>query len=325
MAKIYSFKQLQDETLGWLDEVDNNATTRDNVKAALNAAHVDLLTKQDWNFMLWPTPLTFTTVSGTQQYSLHSEFYKPHYFFNRTNKAYMVETNNRQIGPSGVRWNTDQGPAGKFILRGYSPVAAQPAAAAVVTIVSSSASDSSAKNVTIQGTDSTGTYRVSETINLNGTTPASGSVTFSNPILGVSISEELVGTLTITCGATTILTLQPGEVGRSYPQLFLLNNPTVQSVVEYNFYRQPSDLVNDGDVPDIPPPYQQILVWEALISMATYNTDINTTHVRLWTEKRDALFNALATHDEGNSLDAEPRFVRSYDNDDDGYLPRIYR
>jgi hypothetical protein len=324
MARIQTFKQLQDEVLYWLDEAGTTGTTYTNVQAALNAAHVDILTRRDWNFMLWPIPQTFTTVSGTQRYSLHSEYYKPYYFFNRTTKAYLTETNSRQLGPSGVRWNTETGPASRFAMWGYSPVASQPTAAGVITVVSTSASDNSTKNIIIEGTDSAGTYRVSETFTMNGTSTVTGTVTFSDPILRISLSEEMAGTITIA-RSNTLVTLGPGEMGRSYPQMYLLNNPTTESTIEYRFYRQPSELTNDGDIPDVPPPFQSILVWETLVTMATYNSDINSTHVRLWTEKRDSLVSALENMDEGGSLEAEPRYVRTTDFDDDGFVPRIYR
>lgn len=324
MARIQNFKQLQDEVLGWLDEVTNEATTRDNVKAALNAAHLARLTQQDWNFMLWPTPLTFTPAAGTLQYSLHSEFHKPFYFFNQTTKAYLTETNPRQLGPSGVRWNTHTGPASRFQIRGVSPVASQPAAAAVITVVSDSAADTS-QVLRVEGTDSAGTYRIFEEFTLNGTSTVTGSKTFSNPILSLSLSAVTAGNVTVTCGATTLIVLTPGEIARSYPQLYLLNNPTSTSVVEYLFYRQPRKLEDDSDVPDIPPPYQSIIVFDALILMAAYNEDINGNHIRIWTEKRTELENAMLTWDEGNSIEAEPRYVRTTDNDEDNFYPAVYR
>lgn len=323
MARIQNFKQLQDEVLGWLDEVTNEDTTRDNVKAALNAAHLARLTQQDWNFMLWPTPLTFTTTSGTLKYSLHSEFHKAFYFFNQTTKAYLIEMNPRQIGPSGVRWNTHTGPASRFQIRGVSPVASQPTAAGVITVVSSSAADTT-QVVRVEGTDSAGTYRIFEEFTLTGTSTVTGSKTFSDPILSVSLSAECAGNITVA-RSNTLVVLSPGEISRSYPQMYLLNNPTTQSTIEYLFYRQPRKLEDDSDVPDIPPPYQSIIVFDALILMAAYNEDINQNHIRIWTEQATKLENAMMTWDEGNSLESEPRYIRTTDDDNDNFYPSVYR
>lgn len=324
MAKVYTFKDLQDEVLGWLDEADTSGTTLVNVKAALQQAHLQRLTQQDWNFMLWPTAQTFATVSGTRHYSLHSDFYKPLYFFDQTGKKYLIELSGRGLAASGARWNTDTGSPTKFTLWGRMPVQNQPASAGVITIVSSSGSDTTPKTVKVRGTDSTGSYVVEETFTMNGLTPVVGTTTFSNPILSITLSAAMVGTLTLTCGSTTLLTLQPGEFGRSYPRFELLNDPTTATTVEYRFYRQPRPLVDDNDIPDIPPPFTQLLVWDALISMAAYNTDINGDHISLWARNQQQLVDALiAFDDSGNSLEAEPRYVRNLDLEDDGY-PRVF-
>lgn len=324
MAKIYTYKDLQDEVLSWLDESGATSVTLTNVKNSLQQAHLQRLTQQDWNFMLWPTSVTFNTVSGTRHYSLHSEYYKPLYFFDQTGKKYLIEQNQRSLAPSGARWNQDTGSPDRFVLWGRQPVANQPASAGTLSVVSSSGSDGNTKTVKVRGTDSTGSYVVEETLTMNGLTPVAGSVTFSNPILSITLSEEMAGTLTLTCGATTMLVLQPGELGRSYPRMELLRDPTTQSTIEYRFYRQPRPLVDDNDIPDIPPPFSQILVWDTLINMAAYNSDISNAHIAVWSRNQQMLSDALVAYDEsGNSLEAEPRYVRNLDLEDDGY-PRVF-
>jgi len=106
--------------------------------------------------------------------------------------------------------------------------------------------------------------------------------------------------------------------------MYFLTIPNSVSTIEYRFYRQPNSLVNDNDIPDIPPPFTQILVWDALISMAAYNTDINPAHIAIWTKNRtDLETQMIAALEESNSLDAEPRYVRYTDSEQEG-LPRIY-
>lgn len=320
----YTYKRLQDETLSWLDETGTSGVTLTNVKSALQQAHMGRLAQRNWNFMLWQKPITFNTTSGVQTYSLHSEYYKPFYFFNQTTKAYLIEMNARQLGPSGVRWNTDTGGANRFTLWGRTCVAAQPTVAGVITIRSDNAGDTS-QTVTIQGTDSTNAYKINETLQANGTVVATGTQLFNNPIMNITLSAPFAGTLTVACGALTILVLQPGELGRSYPQMYLLNNPTTASAIEYRFYRQPTVLINDNDIPDIPPPFTQILVWDALISLAAYNTDVDQKNVSIWAlRQKDLEESMIAADDSGNSLESEPRYVRSTDGDESTFVPRIF-
>ena len=324
MANIYHFKKLQDEVLRHLDEDGDTNYTLTSVKNALNKAHLKRLTDRDWSFMLWPTPLTFTTTQGIQTYSLHSEFYKPFYFFNQTTKAYMVEMPSRQVGPSGVRWNTDTDRASKFVRWGHSPVETQPTTSGVLNVVSSSAGDDgSAYTVTITGTDSTGKYKVSETLTLDGTTVVTGSVSFSNPILSVTLSIPLAGSMTLKMGSTTLLVLQAGEIGRSYPLIYLLTNPNVGSdIIEYRFYRQPKVLTYNYDLPDIPPPFQQILVFDALIELASYDGTDGEMQIMAWMKSAAELADAMLLMDEEGGLEAEPRYIRYMGDEPD--RPRIY-
>lgn len=319
MAKLYTYKNLQDEVLAWLD--DTSTSTRTLVKNSLNQQHQKRLTSYDWWFMLWPDAVTFSSVVNQTRYSLHSEFYKPYYFFNQTTKSYLVEMNNRQLGPSGVRWNTDTG-ISRFMLWGRSPLSTIMPAAGTLKIVSSSASDTT-PTVTFVGTNSTGTGLISETLTANGTTTRTGSKTFNNPILSVTLSAAFVGTLTISTGSTTLAVLEAGELGRSYPQMQLLSLPQSIDVIEYRFYRQPRSLDSDNDFPDIPPPFSQILVWDTLLDMGAYNTDTKAQNMAVWTQNRNEIFDQMIrANDEASSLESEPRYVRSLGEEPDG--PRIY-
>jgi hypothetical protein len=144
MATVYTFKNLQDEVLGWLDEAGDTGTTLTNVKAGLNRSHQQRLMAAPWPFLLWPTVETFPTVSGTRVYTLHSEFWRPEYFYNRDTSSFLVETPARNLASTGDRWPTDTGRTVNFRYGPTMPVAAQPFEASVVTRVSSSASDPTA-------------------------------------------------------------------------------------------------------------------------------------------------------------------------------------
>lgn len=324
MAKIYTFKNIQDEVLRNIDEDTNTSTaTLTLVKNAINQAHLRRLTSYDWNFMLWPVPITFNTVVNQQTYTLHSEFYKPYYFYNQTVKAYLIEENSRELGPSGVRWNSDTGHASRFAFWGRSPVMSQLGTPSQLVLASDNVSDTGTPfSVTVRGTDSSGLGLITETLTPNGTTPVTGVKTFSNPILNITLGMVWNGNLTLKLGSTVILQLTPGELGRSYPLFYVLSIPNAVDTIEYRFYRQPSILLNDNDIPDIPPPFTQILVYDTLIDIAPYS-DTDPKDVTSWSMNRDALEKQMIiANDEANTLESEPRFIRYMGEEPD--QPRIY-
>jgi len=66
----YTFKQLQDKILGWLDYSDDQGPMRERVKEALNDALVTRVADARWPFMLVEPPSTVTVSPGTQVYAL---------------------------------------------------------------------------------------------------------------------------------------------------------------------------------------------------------------------------------------------------------------
>ena len=318
MARIQTFSNLREEVLGYLDEGGATGTTLTIVNNALNSAYVQRLTEVDWNFMLWPRAETLTTVVGQRTYGLHSEYWKGLWFRNRTTKSYLIETPMRQLEQTGADWNNDTGSAERFTLTSRTQIQNQPSSASVISIVSSSASDaSSAKAITVGGMTSTG--YTTESITPNGITAAPGSTSFTE-IITVTKAAAWVGTMTMTSnsGAVTNLTLFPTEYGRSHQQIELLRAPATAETIEYRFYRQPPKLTNDNDVPLLPPPTQEILVYDALIHIAGYNTDMNAQALGVWRDNQQRLERLLQEAQlEGQMIAAEPRSVRYLDGPND--------
>jgi hypothetical protein len=320
---VRTLGDLRTEVLNWLDEAGATGTSLTNVTNALNSAHRRRLMKNLYPFMLWDTAETFSLTSGDQLYALHPEFHRPYYFYNRTKKQYWREVATRQLGPSGVKWNTDRDRQ-QFTLWGRTAVQNQPAAASVVTIVSSSAADSGAsKAITIRGVASGAV--TSETINPDGTTPAVGSTSFSK-ILGVTKAAAWTGTLTVSAGAVTCLTLLPNEYGRSYQQLFLLGSPSTADEIEYRFYRLPKPLTNPNEITDLPPGHEQLLVWDALLLLAAYDGRLDAARKSEWKDwQAEAELTLNQSFIEIQSIEAEPQFIRNTDDDaDTGNGPGVW-
>lgn len=310
-STVLALKDIRDEVLSWLDEAGATGVTRTNVDAGINQAHSARLTKELWNFMIWDSAETFNLVVNQRDYAVHPEFHRPLYFYNRDRKLYLRELPLRIVAPSGARWNEDRDPT-QYVLWGRTHVAAQPSSASTVSIVSSSGSDSgSTKNITVRGV--AGGAVTTDTITPTGITPVAGTKSFTK-ILGVTKAAAWAGTLTVTSngGVVTNLTLNNDEFGRSYQQLYMLGLPSTADVIEYRFYRLPRPLTADFDVPDIPPTFSRILVWDSLLLFLSYDNRADPARLaefRKWQEELDVAMRV--THLEQQTLEAEPQYVRS--------------
>lgn len=310
-----TYKELRDEVLAWLDESGSTTTTLTNVNNALNEAHRRRLTAETWPFMIWDTPETFTLAASDQLYTLHHEFHRPLYFFNRNKKVYLKEVPARTLAPSGVRWNTDTDSM-RFALWGRTQVSQQPSSASTISIVSTSASDTTAaKAITIKGLTANGVD--TESITPTGTTTATGTKSFTK-IFGVTKGAAWAGTLTVSAGATTLLTLLPTEYGRSHQQLYLLGSPTTPDVIEYRFYRLPKRLENDYDLTDIPPGHEQVLVWDALLALGAYDNRLDGGRAQEWRDRQRIADQAFrAAFAEAQPVEADSQYIRDDEGDAD--------
>lgn len=307
-----TFSSLRDQVLYWLDEAGDTGTTKTNVDNALNQAHQMRLTQTNWPFMKWHQPVRLTLTSGETFYSLHQEFHRPVYFINTSTNAYMIEVPNRDVAALSLEGTTISDNALYFRLASRIPVQAQPAAASTLTIVSDNAGDNTtAKAIIIRGETTDGV--TTETLLPNGVTPVTSTNTFTT-ILQVTKSATWTGKLTLSDASTTLLKLFPSEYGRSYQQIELLT-PVSGDTIEYQFYRNPSPLVNDFDLTDIPPPFSQILVWDTLVLFAGYNTELRPQSIAVWRQQQQGLDTAMRqAFLEGQSLEARPRYVRFIEN-----------
>ena len=308
MAEPRTYSDLRAEVLAHLDESGDTGTTRTLVNYALTQAHEQRCAQFPWSFMLWPSMETFDTVASQRDYALHQEFLRPLYFRNRTTRRYLSEIPLRMLQATAADWINDSGTADGFYIQGYSPVLVQPSAASTVNIVSSSASDTTAaKAITVRGMTSSGI--TTESLTPNGVTTVTGTTSFTR-ILNVTKAASWVGTCTLKAGSTTLLTLFATELGRSYPQMFLTRLPSSVETLEYRFYRRPSPFSNDNDMPDIPPPFERILVWDALLILATYVPEVNGTAVGLWKRlQEDALLDMHSAFQEGQSIGAVAEYI----------------
>lgn len=324
---VITFKGLRDEVSRILDEANTPAaegtTTKVLIKDFINQAHQQRCGEFPWNFMLWPQEVTFTTILDEHVYILHPEFHRPLYFLNKTTGDYLQEVPFRAIPQTGNRWTgitEDFGHAQHFYFWYPGPTIRQPAVPTTLTFVSSSPLDnSSTYDVVVKGEvvgPSGGLgYVTAEKVTPNGTTPVVTVNTYRT-ILGITKAGAWNGTMTVTdtTDGTVLYSLLDCELGRPYKGIFINENPTSTGLdeIEYRFYRQPMQLVNDYDVPDLPFPHTQLLVYDALVQMSAYLTESNPQTLGIWRQKQMeaqlSLYQAYAT--EGQTLEATPTYVR---------------
>jgi hypothetical protein len=196
----------------------------------------------------------------------------------------------------------------------YWPVAAQPASAMALTIVSDAVEDIGLQ-VVIRGINDVGEIE-EETIatdSADGTIPVDGLVSFQH-ILNVTKAGSWVGTLTLSAiDATELLVLTPTQYGKQFQVLEFIEAPGNAVNYTYSFSRTPRTLIRDNDLPDIPFPYSEILVYDTLLDLTGYNSELGEKHQRLWKDRFDVLMKQLMESQDEVVAGAQPRFVRDMD------------
>jgi len=164
---------------------------------------------------------------------------------------------------SGVITTTESTPVA-YRMWGEDMVISQLLEASVITIVSSSASDTTG-SVTVFGTVSG--YPDYETINLNGTTSAAGSKSFTK-VERVVKSGSTIGRVTVTSNSSnnTVAVLPVGDTtaGIQYKKIQLFPLPNDIFPINVQYYKDPYRLVNAEDVHELGQEFD-----EAIILLAT--------------------------------------------------------
>lgn len=313
MSTLLTYSDLQSRVLRWVDEATDTDTTLTLVKDALNASHRRLITSRQWPFMAWPQRETFVTTSGVSFYALNPNSNRVYHLWDRTLRQYVPVIPRREWPAVGAnRSNTATPPYGVTWGPNW-PVKFQPAAVGTVSIVSSSASDVTSRGLVVTGVDAGGDI-AQATLVAMGATPVVSTQTFAM-IINLAKTGTWVGTLTLKdSGGNTLVSLGASSPGKQYPTVEFLEDPQPDRVCEYNFQRLPITLTNDGDIPETPYPYSEIHVYDALLDLTSYNTELGAKEQGLWTKRYTELMDGLVTSCDEEIVGAYPRFVRDLDD-----------
>lgn len=315
-----TYKQLQDIVLQWMADTDDLGLLRTLVKDAINRTHQTVLTDDRYDFMLWPQTETISVTADQKVYALHPEFYHPLFFYNPTSNEYLEEIPPVGLMESQADWDDGQSSeVDRFMLTGLSKLQAQPAASSQITIVTSGTQNPNGAQLRLTG--------ISNGVPTTELVQADGGWSQLTSTTSFSLLQDVtkVGTtwnapITLYSGYGTanqraLLQLNADEYGKQFRMFELLENPTTTQTVTYRFYRKPRQLVYDGDIPDIPAQFDDILVYQTLIAMAGYTRatpeelGLASAMVKKLTDQMQQSYRA------SRSMGGRPTYVR--------YIPRV--
>lgn len=316
---MLTFHDLQQHVLRYIDEGDDAVagTTRALVKDALNRSHRALLTERSWPFMLWPGERSFTTVSGTRTYALPHGTGKILSLYDSGYNEPVPMIGRREWEGIGVnRAGTEAVPYGVIYGETW-PVAVQPSGNYTLAATTTSVADAGDATIAceVTGLDANGDYQT-ETLNLQD---SAGVVALSSStwsyILTVTRTGAPVGNFTLLgnggAANVTLLSLSASQYGKQYPTLEFVETPNVARTYLYTAMRTPRVLAHNNDIPDTPYPFSELHVYDALLDLTGYNTELGAKEQRLWADRRQKLWDGLVTAYEDTIAGSRPRFVRN--------------
>lgn len=188
---------------------------------------------------------TFSTVAGTEDYVLPQDIGEVISVIDKTNRIQLVGLTVSDWIDKNYSAIDTQASVNNYVIFD-SPVKAQPSASGVVSVVSSSASDTT-QSVYVRGLDADG-VETSESITLTGTSGANGSISFSR-IIGISKSAVSVGNVTVTRDAVTLSVLAPNALESRFKIMRMVSIPSSVIVVEIQYLQKFLPLINAYDYP----------------------------------------------------------------------------
>lgn len=305
----------------WIDESEQTTpgavqtNTLQLAKDAINASHRRMLSGRVWSFLKWPNYQNLITVQNQQVYALHSQCSRLLLVYDKDRQIFLPALPRREWPSVGVQ--VAGNPVGTatygYIFGTNWPVQTQPLVSQPVTVVSDNSGDNIAgQGIYIEGEDANGNF-TSETLQMNGL----ATVTSVNNYIYLTqlskVTDTWAGTVTVKSGSLTLTTISATQPGQLYQTIEFVEPTQGGRNLIYSFQRPPKLLVNDFDIPDTPYPWSEIHVYDALLDMTSYNTELGAKEQTLWKARYDELMRGLLAATEEEIAGAYPRFVRDLD------------
>lgn len=224
------------------DVQDTSTAFQTITKRYINQRYFTILRTVNWEVI--NSAFSFSTTAGTQTQALPEDFGKELYARDTTNGVELAKGDLSELVRAYPDGLTTSGTVERYAIY-TDAVQAQPTSAAVVSIVSSSASDTT-PTVFVRGIVSS--YEATEEITLNGVTAATSSASFSS-IKGISKSGTTVGAVTVSCNSQTMAVLPPTIHESRYKVMFLHYNPSAVITIAMPYIISPAPMSDDDDYP----------------------------------------------------------------------------
>ena len=223
---------------------DTSTSMKSIIGNYINRRYFQILRAINWKNIR--DDYSFSTIAGTQDYILPDDFGKEIYVLDSTNGSELSKVDLQDLVreyPSGI---SSTGTVKRYVIL-EDTVQSQPSSASTITVVSSSASDTT-QTVLIRGISSN--VEITESVTLTGTTNATTTNSFSR-IKAISKSANTVGKITVTAGSTTIAVLAPKVLESRYKKIRLHYVPTQALTIKMPYIIKPLSLIEDDDYPII--------------------------------------------------------------------------
>jgi len=224
---------------------DTSSAMQTILKVYSNNAYFEILRRVNWRAL--KPGYQITTVVGTQDYILPSDFGKEQYVYDSTNKVDIPFISLEQLVDKFASSLTSQGTVGRYTTF-QDIVRAQPSSASIITIASSSASDTT-QTVRVKGTDAND-VELEESVTLTGVTDALTTNTYKE-IRSISKSAATVGRVTGTSNAAAVTNFILAPADLDYKVMKIRFHYVPGSVLTLNvpYIIRPYPLSNDNDAP----------------------------------------------------------------------------
>jgi hypothetical protein len=239
---------------------------------AINVTILEIGSYHGWSWLR--RKMTFSTTASQEDYNLDEEVDRIVLLRQRTSPVKLLYV------PDHIFYKMEPNPEGHgsgtpryYRLWEETGFSTQNTSAEALQVASSSASDSSAFRVIVEGRESTNNLIVRESFTLNGTSQVTGTTTFAIAgLLSVSKSAQTTGTITIR-GATSLTTfsqIAPEERAPRFKRISLYPIPSSAITMYLEYLERIRLLVNDADVPQMDHKWMPVLREGALSKVWGY-------------------------------------------------------
>jgi hypothetical protein len=225
---------------------DTSAEMQTLIGGYLNDRHVEIKQRLK-NCLMQTSRLDYVVSISTEDIVLPEDCGEIVSVLDKTNQLPLEEITNQQWVNKYYGEIDTAGTVSRYFVYN-SPVRSQPAIDAVITVVSSSAADMT-QTIYVRFIDSNG-RETSESLVLTGNAPVVGTITASR-ILSISKSVATAGSVTITCGATTLAIMSPDVVTSRVKLLRFASAPTTAFSCEIIYIQSILPMKNDYDYPTV--------------------------------------------------------------------------